>query len=84
MAILRKVRPVVAGIEDKKERARVTDALLNALGEQGNATVGAIAHAAQDSAAAAAEASKRTSFEKMCADQQAAYNSRNPHKQGNT
>ena len=84
VAILRKVRPVVAGIEDKKERARVTDALLNALGEQGNATVGAIAHAAQDSAAAAAEASKRTSFEKMCADQQAAYNSRNPHKQGNT
>lgn len=84
VAILRKVRPVVAGIEDKAERARVTDALLNALGEQGNATVGAIAHAAQDSAAAAAEASKRTSFEKMCADQQAAYNSRNPHKQGNT
>lgn len=83
VAILRKVRPVVAGIEDKKERARVTDALLNALGEQGNATVGAIAHAAQDSAAAAAEASKRTSFEKMCADQQAAYNSRNPHKQAN-
>lgn len=84
VAILKKVRPVVAGIEDKAERARVTDALLNALGEQGNATVGAIAHAAQDSAAAAAEASKRTSFEKMCADQQAAYNSRNPHKQGNT
>lgn len=84
VAILKKVRPVVAGIEDKAERARVTDALLNALGEQGSATVGAIAHAAQDSAAAAAEASKRTSFEKMCADQQAAYNSRNPHKQGNT
>lgn len=84
VAILKKVRPVVAGIEDKAERARVTDALLNALGEQGNATVGAIAHAAQDSAAATAEASKRTSFEKMCADQQAAYNSRNPHKQGNT
>ncbi len=83
VAILKKVRPVVAGIEDKAERARVTDALLNALGEQGSATVGAIAHAAQDSAAAAAEASKRTSFEKMCADQQAAYNSRNPHKQAN-
>lgn len=83
VAILRKVRPVVAGIEDKAERARVTDALLNVLGEQGNATVGAIAHAAQDSAAAAAEASKRTSFDKICADQQAAYNSRNPHKQAN-
>ena len=84
VAILRKVRPVVAGIEDKAEKARVTDALLNVLGQQDNAMLGAIAHAAQDSAAAAAEASKRTSFEKMCADQQAAYNSRNPHKQGNT
>lgn len=84
VAILRKVRPVVAGIEDKAEKARVTDALLNVLGQQDNAMLGAIAHAAQDSAAAAAEASKRTSFEKICADQQAAYNSRNPHKQGNT
>ena len=83
VAILRKVRPVVAGIEDKAEKARVTDALLNVLGQQDNAMLGAIAHAAQDSAAAAAEASKRTSFEKICADQQAEYNSRNPHKQAN-
>lgn len=83
VAILRKVRPVIADIEDKAEKARVTDALLNVLGQQDNAMLGAIAHAAQDSAAAAAEASKRTSFEKLCADQQAAYDSRNPHKQAN-
>ena len=57
VAILKKVRPVVAVIEDKAERARVTDALLNALGDSGASTVGVIAQAAQDSAAAAAEAS---------------------------
>ena len=80
VAILRKVRPVVAGIEDKAERARVTDALLNVLGEQGNATVGAIAQAAQDSAAKAAKQASKTSYEQICEEAQNAYDACNPHR----
>ena len=46
--LLKKVRPAVAAIQDKQERARVVDALLSTV--QGPNTVGAIMQAAQDSA----------------------------------
>ena len=53
VAVLRKVRPAVAAIEDKHARAKVTDALLSAV--RGKDVMGEIAKAAQDSARAAAE-----------------------------
>lgn len=75
--LLRKVRPAVAGIKDKQERARVVDALLSTV--QGPNAVGAIMQAAQDSARANAEASRRTNFEKICKESEDAYAARNPH-----
>lgn len=75
--LLRKVRPAVAAIQDKAERSRVVDALLSTI--QGPNTVGAIMQAAQDSAQRNAEVSRRTSYEKVCADAEAAYAARNPH-----
>lgn len=78
-ALLRKVRPAVAAIQDKAERSRVVDALLSAV--QGPNLVGAIQQAAQDSAQHNADASRRTHYEKMCADAEAAYAARDPHKQ---
>lgn len=80
VAILRKVRPVVAGIEDKAEKARVTDALLNVLGQQDNAMLGKIAQAAQDSAAKAAKQASKTSYEQICEEAQNAYDACNPHR----
>lgn len=76
--LLRKVRPAVAAIKDKNERARVVDALLSTV--KGPNTVGAIMQAAQDSARKNAEETRRTNYEKMCADAESAYASRNPHK----
>lgn len=75
--LLRKVRPAVAGIKDKAERARVVDALLSTV--QGPNAVGAIMQAAQDSARANAEASRRTNFEQACKESEDAYAARNPH-----
>lgn len=77
VAVLRKVRPAVAAIEDKHARAKVTDALLSAV--RGKDVMGEIAKAAQDSAKANAEQTKKTSYEKICADSSAAYAERNPH-----
>lgn len=76
VAVLRKVRPAVAAIEDKHARAKVTDALLSAV--RGKDVMGEIAKAAQDSAKAA-QTSKKT-YETMCADSEANYAARNPHK----
>lgn len=75
--LLRKVRPAVAAIEDKQARAKVTDALLSAI--QGKDVMQDIAKAALDSARANAEQTKKTSYEKICADSSAAYAERNPH-----
>lgn len=75
--LLKKVRPAVAGIEDKQTRAKVTDALLSAI--QGKDVMQDIAKAALDSARANAEQTKKTSYEKICADSSAAYAERNPH-----
>ena len=78
VAVLRKVRPAVAAIEDKHARAKVTDALLSAV--RGKDMMGEIAKAAQDSAKAAAEKTSKNAYETMCAEYEAAYAARNPHK----
>lgn len=78
VAVLRKVRPAVAAIEDKHARAKVTDALLSAV--RGKDVMGEIAKAAQDSARAAAEKTSKNTYETMCAESEAAYAARNPHK----
>lgn len=77
--LLKKVRPAVAAIKDRKERARVVDALLATV--KGPDMIGDIMQATKDSAQAAAESSRRNSYEKMCAEAEAAYAERNPHKQ---
>ena len=76
--LLRKVRPAVAAIQDKRERARVVDALLSTV--PGPNLVGDIMQAAQDSARKNAQEGRRTNYEKMCADSESAYAARNPHK----
>ena len=78
VAVLRKVRPAVAAIEDKNARAKVTDALLSAV--RGKDVMGEIAKAAQDSAKAAAEKTSKNTYDTMCADSEASYAARNPHK----
>ena len=78
VAVLRKVRPAVAAIEDKHARAKVTDALLYAV--RGKDVMGEIAKAAQDSAKAAAEKTSKNTYDTMCADSEASYAARNPHK----
>lgn len=75
--LLKKVRPAVAAIEDKQTRAKVTDALLSAI--SGKDAMPEIVKAAMDSAKANAEQTKKTSYEKICADSSAAYAERNPH-----
>ena len=42
--------------------------------------MGDIARAAQDSAKAAAEQTKKTTYDAMCAESEANYAARNPHK----
>lgn len=78
VAIIRSMRPVVAAIEDGAVRAKVTDALLSSIRDQGK--MGDIAAAAQSSAQRAADQAAMSSYEKRCADSEAAYAARNPHK----
>lgn len=74
--LLKKIRPAVAAIENKEERARVVDALLSSI-RSGN--VGAdILAATQDSAKQAA--TQRKDMSTICAEQKAAYDKFNPHK----
>lgn len=75
--LLRKVRPAVAAIEDKKARARVTDALLSAISTGDKMTE--ITRAAMDSAQANAQKTQKTNYEQICADSESAYAARNPH-----
>ena len=77
VALLRKVRPAVAAIEDKAARAKVTDALLSAV--RSKDSMGEIAKAAADSAKANADKARKTTYEQMCADSAAEYAARNPH-----
>lgn len=76
--LLKKVRPIVAGMKDPKEKARVVDAMLSTI--KGPDTVSAIMKAAQDSARKTSEESRRTNYEKACAEAESAYAARNPHK----
>ena len=76
--LLKKVRPAVAAIQDKQERARVVDALLSTI--KGPNMVGDIMQAAQDSARKNSEDARRTNYQKMCEEAENAYASRNPHK----
>ena len=78
MAILKHVRPAVASIEDAATRSKVADALLEAVRSPG--ALEAIARASRESARSAADAAGQTSFDKLCAEQKAAYDARNPHK----
>ena len=78
MAILKHVRPAVASIEDAATRSKVADALLEAVRSPG--ALEAIAQASRESARSAADAAGQTSFDKLCAEQKAAYDARNPHK----
>lgn len=77
LALLKAMRPIINGIQDKATR----DALSKTLIEQvkGSSSVEAIAKAAQDSAAAAASASGKNRYEQACQASQSAYNDRNPH-----
>lgn len=78
LELLKKVRPAVAAIKDKTERARVVDALLSTV--KGPNMVGDIMQATQDSARKKAEDSRLNTYEKACKDSQSAYDARNPHK----
>ena len=75
LRLLKKARPAVAAIPDKKVRAKVTDALLSAV--QGEDPMGPIVQAAQDSARA--KARQAAGYETRCAEAQKAYAARNPH-----
>lgn len=80
--ILRTMRPIVAAIEDKAVRAQVTDAVLSAVQDPGR--LASIDAAAAASAKKAADQAAATSYEQRCADSQAAYAARNPHKRQET
>ena len=70
VSLLKKVRPIVAGMKDPAEKARVVDAMLSTI--KGPDTVGAIMKAAQDSARKTSEDSRRTNYEKACAEAESA------------
>lgn len=75
-ALLRKVRPAVAAIQNEKERSQVVDALLSTL--QGPDVMGQVMQAAAAHARRASDAAP--TFEARCRESEAAYAARNPHK----
>ena len=75
--LLKKARPAVAAIKDREDRARVTDALLGAVG--GKDAMGELVRAAMDAARAKAKQTGKRTFEQVCADAEAEYAARNPH-----
>lgn len=78
LAILRNVRPAVAAIQDKKERARVVDALLKSVKDNTmSGVLGAVQTNAKKMAKDAAPAQDK--FEQGCRDLESAYAARNPH-----
>lgn len=78
VAILRTMRPIVAAIEDEAVRDQVAGAVLSAVQDPGK--LSAIDAAAASSARRAADKNTINSYEQRCADSQAAYAARNPHK----
>lgn len=77
VALLKAMRPVVAGIKDPATKAAVTDALIETV--RGKSLIGDIQKAAAGAAKSAADAASKTNYQKTCEDQQSAYNARNPH-----
>ena len=73
--ILRKVRPAVAAIKDKGDRARVTDALMSSI--RGMNQYSSILSATID---AAMRNASKSNPEQAIAEQQKIYDSFNPHK----
>lgn len=76
--LLKKVRPAVAAIQDKNDKARVVDSLLQSIRDP--RMMSDIAQAAVSSARKNAQDSRPMSYEKRCEESQAAYAARNPHK----
>lgn len=76
LLLLKRVQPVIAGMKDKAERARVTDALIGAV--QSNDSMGKLLAAQRDSAMA--HRNQRAGFDQVCAERKAACDARNPHK----
>ena len=75
--ILKTISPAVAAIKDADDRKKVTDALVSSIrGNHRENQINGIVSAAADSARNA----KAISQEKVIAEQQKAYNARNPHK----
>lgn len=74
--LLKKIRPAVAAIENKEERARVVDAVLSSI-RSGNMGADILA-ATQDSAKKSS--SQRKDMSTICAEQKEAYAKFNPHK----
>ena len=75
--ILKTISPAVASIKDADDRKKVTDALVSSIrGNHRENQINGIVSAAADSARNA----KAISQEKVIAEQQKAYNARNPHK----
>ena len=77
VALLKRVRPAIAGIKDPAEKARVVDALLGTVKDSG--TMGAIFSATKDSAMQAAKMTAKTTYEAACAEAENAYAAMNPH-----
>ena len=75
-SFLAAIQPAINGISNKKERARVSKAVLSAVKD---ADMGAIFRASGAAARKAADASAKTNMEKVCEAQTAAYAAHNPH-----
>ncbi len=80
VGILKTMRPVVAGIEDDKQRVAVADALIKCVTAQqdGASDISKIMQAAQKNAKRTAD--RRPDQQKMIDEVQAAYDACNPHK----
>lgn len=75
-AFLRAIQPAVNRISNKKERSRVSKAILSAVKD---ADMTAIFRASRSAARAAADSTGKTSYEKRCEVQSNAYAAHNPH-----
>ena len=78
IAILKRVRPAVASIKDKRDRARVVDALMSSIRSENQ--VSKILSATRDSAT---KNVAKSNPERAIVEQQKIYDSRNPHKKTN-
>lgn len=75
LEILKRARPAIVAIKDKKDRARVIDALISSVRDENQ--MSSILAATKDSAS---RNIAKSNPEKAIEEQQKIYNSRNPHK----